>query len=148
MQIRLPGLLSAPLFGLLLSVSLIQSADAQDTEAYQWTWVGGSNTASNNPQPGVYGKLGTLAEFNMPGSREGSSSWTDSSGNLWLFGGCGVDANGNLGLLNDLWEFDPGANAWAWMGGSSTIGSNPSGVFAAQVKMESSTTAALQFPEA
>ena len=34
-------------------------------------------------------------------------SWTDSSGNLWLFGGDGYDADGGAGYLNDLWEFNP-----------------------------------------
>src|ERR1035441_6276767 len=44
------------------------------------------------------------------------------SGNFWLFGGDGFDANGNWGELNDLWEFEPSTNKWAWMGGSSTPG--------------------------
>ena len=48
----------------------------------------------------------------------GASSWTDSSGNLWLFGGYGVDANGLESGLNDLWEFNPSTNEWAWMGGA------------------------------
>jgi hypothetical protein len=34
--------------------------------------------------------------------------------------GGGYDANGNFGYLNDLWEFNPSLNAWAWIGGSST----------------------------
>ena len=74
--------------------------------------------------PGVYGTLGTPAAGNIPGDRYSAASWTDSSGNLWLFGGYGYDANGNTGYLNDLWEFNPTANEWAWMGGSSTVGSN------------------------
>ena len=72
-------------------------------------------------QPGVYGTLGTPAATNIPGGRGGPASWTDSSGNLWLFGGVGFDANGDSGWLNDLWEFNPSTNEWAWMGGSSTI---------------------------
>src|ERR1035438_1756823 len=34
------------------------------------------------------------------------------------------DAAGNGGDLNDLWEFNPATNEWAWMSGSSTVGSN------------------------
>jgi N-acetylneuraminic acid mutarotase len=72
----------------------------------------------------VYGTLGTPAAGNFPGSRSSAATWTDTSGNLWLFGGGGYDANGNSGELNDLWEFNPSTNEWAWMGGSSTMGSN------------------------
>jgi hypothetical protein len=78
-----------------------------------WTWVSGSNVVL---QPGVYGTLGTASSANVPGSRYSAVSWTDSSGNLWLFGGFGNDSTGTLSLLNDLWKFD-GAN-WIWMGGS------------------------------
>ena len=91
-----------------------------------WVWVGGSNTvpAEFAGLPGVYGDLGVPAPGNLPGSRSGASTWTDQGGNLWLFGGSGVDATGAAGYLNDLWEFKPSLNQWAWMGGSSTIGSN------------------------
>jgi N-acetylneuraminic acid mutarotase len=34
--------------------------------------------------------------------------------------GWGYDAAGDLGHLNDLWEFNPSTNKWAWMSGSST----------------------------
>jgi hypothetical protein len=88
----------------------------------QWAWMGGSSTAgSNDGRPGVYGTLGTPAAGNVPGGRSGASSWTDSSGNLWLFAGGGNDANNNLGYLNDLWEFSPSTNQWAWMGGSNVL---------------------------
>jgi hypothetical protein len=43
----------------------------------------------------------------MPGARFGAHSWTDASGNLWLFGGQGGDATGNVGYLNDLWKYTP-----------------------------------------
>src|SRR5574341_498235 len=46
-------------------------------------------------------------------------SWIDGSGNLWLFGGEGVDSAGRWGDLNDLWKFD-GTN-WTWISGSDTI---------------------------
>jgi len=62
--------------------------------APEWTWMGGSSSAY---QPGVYGTLGTPAAGNFPGGRNGAASWTDSSGNLWLFGGYGVP--------NDLWKY-------------------------------------------
>lgn len=92
----------------------------------QWTWMSGSNTTVlNGGQPGVYGTLGKTAAGNVPGSRSGAAGWIDSTGNLWLFGGAGWDANGITSVwLNDLWQFNPFTKQWAWMGGSSTIGVN------------------------
>jgi N-acetylneuraminic acid mutarotase len=91
-----------------------------------WTWMGGSNSVpptSQNPNgnPGVYGTLGVAATGNIPGSRYEAYSWTDNSGNFWLFGGYGFDANDTWGGPNDLWEFNPSTNEWTWMDGSSTV---------------------------
>ena len=80
-----------------------------------WTWVGGSSTANAKS---VYGTLGVASASNVPGGREGSAGWSDSSGNLWLFGGCCVSNNG---LFNDLWKFSPAANTWTWMSGSNVV---------------------------
>jgi N-acetylneuraminic acid mutarotase len=93
----------------------------------EWTWMGGSSIVgfcdANNfcSQPGIYGRLGTFAASNVPGSRTDAASWADTSGNFWLFGGVGADANNYPGDLNDFWEYSPSTNEWAWMGGSSTI---------------------------
>jgi N-acetylneuraminic acid mutarotase len=80
-----------------------------------WTWVNGSNTINTN---GVYGTQGAAAAGNVPGARYGSISWTDSSGNLWLFGGYGFDSIGSQSWLNDLWKFNPTAGTWTWVSGS------------------------------
>ncbi|MGD0789473.1 MAG: kelch repeat-containing protein [Terracidiphilus sp.] len=95
---------------------------AANAQTNEWTWMGGTQT----PQIGVYGTLGTPAIGNMPGNREGAVSWTDTKGNLWLFGGDGFDSVGMGGYLNDLWEYNPSTNEWAWMGGNDTA--NDSGV--------------------
>jgi N-acetylneuraminic acid mutarotase len=95
--------------------------------AGEWTWMGGSSTGG---QSGVYGTLGTAASTNIPGGRDSAVSWSDASGNLWLFGGYGYDSTGTDGHLNDLWKFDPSLGTygeWTWMGGSSTGGQ--SGVY-------------------
>jgi N-acetylneuraminic acid mutarotase len=84
----------------------------------EWTWMGGSTTVS---APGVYGTLGTPAAANMPGGRTWSTGWIDSSANLWLFGGSGLDAKGRLGWLNDLWEYNSTIGEWTWMGGTSAL---------------------------
>jgi len=94
----------------------------------EWTWISGGATTPPGISPyfpygapGVYGALGKASPNNTPGGREQAVSWKDASGNLWLFGGIGIDSAGIFGYLNDLWEFNPslGANGeWAWMGGS------------------------------
>jgi N-acetylneuraminic acid mutarotase len=92
----------------------------------QWTWVTGQNvlnTCSNGVcrNAGVYGSMGIPADGNTPGGRYRASSWTDRSGNFWLFGGYGLDSVGKSGPLNDLWMFKPSTRQWTWMGGLSTI---------------------------
>jgi hypothetical protein len=88
-----------------------------------WAWMAGNDTmSSNNGWTGVYGTLGSAASLNNPGSRIYSSTWTDSNNNLWLFGGQGYDSTGGYGDLNDLWEFSPTTNEWAWMAGSNLAG--------------------------
>ena len=79
-----------------------------------WTWASGSNVIN---QAGEYGALGVADAANIPGARDGSVSWIDNSGNLWLFGGNGYDWSGTVAdYLNDLWRFD-GTN-WTWVSGS------------------------------
>ena len=93
----------------------------------EWTWVSGSDTINAG---GVYGTLGVASASNVPGARGSGGcgaalSWTDSSGNFWLFGGCGTN-----GILNDLWEFNPTTKEWTWVSGSDTA--NAVGVYGTQ----------------
>lgn len=83
-----------------------------------WTWVRGSNAAN---QFGVFGIQGTAASSNNPGSRYYSASWTDNSGNFWLYGGYGFPASGSFGKLNDLWKYNPITNEWTWINGSNGL---------------------------
>lgn len=103
-----------------------------DPDTNQWAWIGGSSTvkAPGTPGgclvaicgvPGVYGTQGTAAAGNVPGGRMGAASWTDSQGNVWIFGGFGFDSAGTLVYLNDLWKYNPSTNQWTWMGGPSTV---------------------------
>ena len=88
--------------------------------ANEWTWMSGSNTVN---AVGIYGSQGLASASNVPGARSYSAGWTDSSGNLWLFGGWGFATNGAVGAtgsLNDLWEFTPSTKEWTWVGGSNT----------------------------
>ena len=82
---------------------------------HDWTWVGGSQTAS---QPGVYGTQGEPSTQNIPGARTGSAFWTDRQGNFWLFGGVGFANSQSTGSLNDVWEYQPSSNQWTWVSGT------------------------------
>jgi len=84
-----------------------------------WTWMKGSDSLN---QAGIYGNRGAGAAANTPGARQHAVTWTDLSGNLWLFGGFGYDSAGNLSYLSDLWEYTAGN--WVWIGGPSVVNQN------------------------
>ena len=79
-----------------------------------WTWEGGSITSN---QDGNYGTQGSASTSNQPGARTGATAWCDPQGNFILMGGYGQSSNG-LGLLNDLWSFNPILGNWTWVKGS------------------------------
>lgn len=87
------------------------------TSTNNWIWMKGDNAIT---QYTVYGSLGVSATSNRPGGRDGSLSWTDAAGNLWMFGGNGLGTS-SVGLLNDLWKFDLTTNNWTWMHGSNLL---------------------------
>ncbi len=84
-----------------------------------WTWIAGSNTVN---AASVYGTLGVAASGNVPGARESAATWTDSAGNLWLFGGDAGTTGTTAVEFNDLWEFNPTAGTWTWVSGSTAAG--------------------------
>jgi len=95
-----------------------------------WTFVSGSSLAN---QIGTYGTPGTPSASNAPGGRQEAAGWVDANGNFWLFGGEGEDANTRPtpnGILNDLWEYNVGANQWTFVMGNTTA--NQPGVYEAQ----------------
>lgn len=78
----------------------------------QWTWEAGSS----GEQQGVYGTQGVPGAGNTPGGRLSPVAWQDASGNVWIFGGFGLDSTDEtLNFLSDLWEYSGGE--WTWMGG-------------------------------
>src|SRR4029077_21186840 len=113
-----------------------------------WTWMGptNSNVGQNN---GVYGTQGTALAANAPGpgGRQAAKLWVDSVGNVWLFGGLGLDSAGtrNPGslsglatgtsipdgaLLNDLWKYNISTGQWTWVSGGSVA--DQTGVYGTQ----------------
>ena len=107
-----------------------------DILSHTWTLVSPSSTANVK---GVYGTQGVAnGATNFPGGREESILWLDPSGNIWLFGGFGMDSVGTSaggtpgGTLNDLWEYSGGV--WTWVSGGGATGiANQNGVYAKQL---------------
>jgi N-acetylneuraminic acid mutarotase len=99
-----------------------------DPATNEWAWMAGASSVCNNQGDfgclGIYGSEGVTSPDNAPGGRVDASSWTDSCGNLWLFGGEGTDSAGGIGPLNDLWRYDPTTNLWTWMSGAYVDGQN------------------------
>lgn len=87
-------------------------------ETVMWEYISGNSRIG---QSGIYGERNQGGDQNRPGARESSSFWTDDEGNLWLYGGYGFDKNGALGLLSDLWRFDPELSQWIWVSGSDIL---------------------------
>lgn len=84
----------------------------------KWTWISGDSNTYSMPS---YGQKGISQASNKPGGRYNSSGWTDTNGELWLFGGYGTDSTGTLGYLNDFWKFSPFTNSWTWVKGDNTV---------------------------
>jgi len=78
----------------------------------QWTWISGSNVVN---QSAVYGVQGTPSPANVPGGRSNMLSWTDASGNFYIYGGAGYGAAGLNAIFGDFWKFSNGQ--WTWIGG-------------------------------
>jgi hypothetical protein len=51
------------------------------------------------------------------GSARPSIARSALASNLWLFGGVGYDSTGDLGYLNDLWQYNPRTEL-TWINGS------------------------------
>jgi hypothetical protein len=78
----------------LLISGIVHYNDLWKFDGEGWVWMSGSNQPN---QKGVYGEKGVPDSNNIPGGRSGAVSWTDKSGNMWIFGGYGYDASGSEG---------------------------------------------------
>ncbi|MBL7931253.1 MAG: hypothetical protein JNL60_05110, partial [Bacteroidia bacterium] len=97
------------------SIGMLNDLWKYNVSTDEWTWIGGTNQFY---QVSSFGTQGTPASTNIPAARQGASSWTDASGNLWLFGGYGSTGPTTLKSLNDLWKYNISTNEWTWMNGS------------------------------
>ena len=75
-----------------------------DPVTTMWTFMKGDTV--NNVQPNITGTRGVYNATNDPGvTFQGKCTWVTPDNHLWL-----------MGDLNNLWQYDPGSNQWAWMG--------------------------------
>ena len=65
-----------------------------DCQHNDWTWVDAPNTAGAYGTASLPPPLPPSLNPNAPGGRDFAATWTDSTGNKWLFGGFGLDLTG------------------------------------------------------
>jgi hypothetical protein len=81
-----------------------------------WAYMGGNTNVNMNgvypPSKGMEG-----VEY-FPGGRDRCLLWGDSRGDIWLFGGYGLDSinpSVNRNTLNDLWRYRLSTHLWTWV---------------------------------
>jgi hypothetical protein len=88
----------------------------------KWAFIKGSQ---NTNDPGNYGTKGVASSANIPPARGfGIASWTDTTGNLWMYGGTN-NLNSQWNTFNDLWKFDITTNNWTWISGDTIPNQSP-----------------------
>jgi gliding motility-associated-like protein len=102
------------IFTLILLLIITASTYAQSGT---WVWMGGDTSFLCL---GNFGTKGVPSITNKPPGRYEANYWTDTSGNLWMFGG-----SSSLGELNDLWKYDIAAGIWTWVSGSNVPNAGP-----------------------
>lgn len=95
----------------LIKFSLILASlfFAKISISQEWNWVSGDSTYYEN---GIYCNYWDNQCLAKPSSRSAAATWTDEDGNLWLFGGFGLDVNGEIGYLGDMWKYEVSSNRW------------------------------------
>jgi hypothetical protein len=74
---------------------------AYNLSARQWGWRSGAAQFNGSAH---YGTQGKCEAGNVPAARYAGQGWV-ARGRLWLFGGYGLDANGDAGYLSDTWAY-------------------------------------------
>lgn len=89
-----------------------------DIATNNWIWMNGATTPL---QPPVYGPKGVASTANTPGGRMVYASAGGLNNKFLLFGGIN---NFNTNNYNDLWEYDPVNDTWAWLSGTNLVNQN------------------------
>lgn len=83
-----------------------------------WVWKHQTDSANRK---GFYGTQGIGTSLTRPGARNMAVTWSDSLGNLWMFGGTGYASTNTSGELSDLWKYNPTSDTWTWIRGSAIV---------------------------
>ncbi|MCF0071483.1 hypothetical protein LZD49_13460 [Dyadobacter sp. CY261] len=94
------------LIGCLLSWFFLVSTHTR-SQSIHWKRVG---KPSKNTSEFVKGDVKEGQAFIAARTQE--CRWADAKGNLWVFGGSGYDVDGQYGIFQDLWRFNPKNNNW------------------------------------
>jgi len=78
------------------------------SQAGEWTWVSGVNSANFT---GTFGTQGVPDVNNAPPGDYEPCEWKDQQGNFYLYGG-------TINSYGDLWRYNPTTNEWTWMTGT------------------------------
>lgn len=70
----------------------------------------GEASKSNTPKV-TKGSL-DLGSGNHPSPRQGAMLWNDKKGNIYMFGGEGIEETGEVGVFNELWSFNLITQSW------------------------------------
>ncbi len=114
------SVLTAVLLSCTLLVAFLLTSNIAHSQVNLWTWVSGDSTIS----PAVYGTKGVPSTSNRPGNTGASNNFTDTLGNLYLFGTSYDGPN--------LWRYNPSTNEWTWLHGDTTLPHHYQGVFGTQ----------------
>lgn len=97
-----------------------------------WAFMGGTHYGYA-PLSGAVSCTNT-GTGGVPGPRTVATSWTDTNGDFWVFGGSCSNNGGTNSFLNDLWKFDPTSQSWTLESGSSQL--NASGEYGSLGSLE------------
>ena len=91
-----------------------------DPATNMWTWMGGPRYENS---PGYYGPQNVASPNSWPHPRTKASTWSDTLGNLYMFGGENfVDP---AHLFDDMWKYNTITGLWTWLGGGVQRHTNP-----------------------
>jgi len=95
----------------LFTILFIAASANSFCQVGEWTWMNGTTTPNSL---GSFGTQGVSSPSNYPPALYEAAHWTDTQGNLWLFGGVTLAGSGEWA---DLWKYDPLINEWTWVKG-------------------------------